>query len=129
MSDPGKNRPFCIFTLSSEVGFNRTYFEEWNDEDGSLIAIITTDFVKLNDVFLPKKWSFFQYFPDGELMRQEINTIENQQINVTIPERTFSEIAYLNSGDRFIDKIDGKEYKYQDEKLVLVADVNEWFAH
>lgn len=121
MSDPGKNRPFCIFTLSSEVGFNRTYFEEWNDEDGSLIAIITTDFVKLDGVFLPKKWSFFQYFPDGELMRQEINTIENQQINVTIPESTFSELTYLNSGDKFRDKVANKDFEYKNGELVELA--------
>ena len=109
--------------MSSESGFNRTYFENWYD-DGSLMSKGTTEFVKFQDTFLPKKWTISQYFKDGGLMRQEDCTIENKQINMPIPDSTFSIHTHLNNGDKLIDKIAGKEYKYQDANLVLIAEPN-----
>jgi hypothetical protein len=114
---PNENYPFQVLVLSGEVGFNCTYIENWYDKD-SLMSKTTTEFVKLQGVFLPKKWEFSQYYRDGGLMRQEINSIENQQINVPIPESTFSELTYLHSGDRVRDRITNKDFEYENGKLV-----------
>ncbi len=120
LSRPGKDRPFSIVILSSEAGFNRTFIENWYD-DGSLMSKITTEFVNLQGVFLPKKWKMSIYYPDGGLMRQEDYTIEHQQINIPISDSTFSELTYLHSGDKLRDKIANKEFEYKNGKLVELA--------
>ncbi len=111
-----------MYIFSGEVGFNQTYFETYY-EDGSIRSQKTIEFVKNQDVFLPKKWETSLYFQDGGLMRQENCTIENQQINVSIPHDTFSDSTYLHDGDKLRDKIAGKEYKVKDANLVFVADL------
>jgi hypothetical protein len=118
ISDPGKSIPFNIFILDSKAGFNRTYMENHYDENGWLMSEVTTEYINFNGVFLPKKWKVSQYFPDGGLMRQVINTIENQQINISIPESKFSVNTYLSDGDKLRDNIANKEYTYQNGKLV-----------
>jgi hypothetical protein len=125
ISDPGVVHPSQIFVLGDEVGFNRTYIENWYDKD-SLMSKTTTEFVNLQGVFLPKKWEFSQYYRDGGLMRQEFNTIETQQINVPIPDSTFSELTYLSSGDRLRDRITNKDFECKNGKLVeLVKKLSE----
>jgi hypothetical protein len=123
MSAPGKDKPFNIDTLSSEAGYNRTCIENWYD-NGSLRAKTTIEFVNIQGVFLPRKWKMSQYFQDGGLLHRENCTIENQQINVSIPDSTFSVHTYLHNGDKFRDNIAHKEYKYQDANLVPITDVN-----
>ena len=122
LSDSGKDKPFGMYIFSSEAGFNQTYFETYYD-NGSLRSKKTIEFAKVQDVYLPKKWEVLQYFEDGGLMRQENCTVENQEINKSIPDDTFSERKYLHEGDIFRDKIAGKEYKYQDANLVFIADI------
>jgi hypothetical protein len=119
ISDPGAVHPSQIFVLSGEAGFNRTYIENWYDKD-SLMSETTTEFIKLDGIFLPKKWEMSQYYRDGGLMRQEDCTIEHQQINIPIPDSKFSELTYLHDGDKFRDKIAYKEYTYQDGNLIEV---------
>jgi len=122
VSEPGKDRPFSIVVLDSEAGFNRTYIENWYD-NGSLMSKTTAEFVKIQNVFLPKKWTILQYFTDGGLMQQVDCSIENQQINTPIPDNTFSAYTYLHNGDKFKDNIARKEYKYQDANLVPIANL------
>jgi len=117
ISEPGKDRPYMAFVLSSEAGFNRTFIENWYD-DGSLMSNTTTEFVNLQGVFLPKKWEISQYFPDGGLRRHEDCTIEHQQINISIPDSAFSEHTHLRDGDRFRDNIARKKFEYKGGKLI-----------
>jgi hypothetical protein len=84
----------------------------------------TSEFVKIQDVFLPKKWTILQYFQDGSLIHKVDCIIEDQQINVPIPDDIFSANSYLRNGDKFIDNIAHKEYKYQDANLVFIVDIN-----
>jgi hypothetical protein len=121
--DPGKDKPFSAFVLSSKDGYNRTYSENWYD-NGSLMSKTTSEFVKIQGVFLPKKWTILQYYQDGSLIKQEDCMIEDQQINMPIPVDVFSENTYLRNGDKFTDNITHKEYKYQDANLILIEEPN-----
>jgi hypothetical protein len=120
VSEASKDIPLSIIILSSEAGFNRTFIEN-RYKDGSLMSEITTEFVNLEGVFLPRKWEMSIYYPDGGLMRHEDCTIEHQQINISIPDSKFSELTYLRDGDKFRDKIAGKKFEYKDGKLVELA--------
>jgi hypothetical protein len=117
--EAGKDILLSIIILSSEAGFNRTFFENWY-RDGSLMSKVTTEFVNLQGVFLPRKWEMEVYYPDGGLMRQEDCTIEHQQINKSIPDSTFSVQNHLREGDVFRDKIANKEFEYKDGELVEI---------
>ncbi|MDD5063666.1 MAG: hypothetical protein PHQ35_02755 [Phycisphaerae bacterium] len=116
ISDSGK-KLLSTHIFSSEMGFNQTYFETYFD-DGSLRSKKTIEFTKVQNVFLPKKWEGAVYFRDGGLDWQEDCTIENQQINMPIPDNTFSELTYLNSGDKVRDKITNKDFEYKNGALV-----------
>ncbi len=118
-----RNKILGMYIFSREVGFNQTYFETYFD-DGSLRSKETIEFVKIQNVYLTKKWEGLVYFKDGGLDWQENCTIENQQINISIPDTTFSELVYLHNGDKLKDKIAGKEYKYENANLVFIADIN-----
>lgn len=118
ISMPGKNWPFSILVFDSAAGFNPVYIENRYEEDGSLRSEKTVLFTAVQDVFLPARWEMSQYFPDGGLMRREICTIEEQQINAAIPDSTFSELTYLKEGDQIRDEIRNKRYTIQDGKIV-----------
>lgn len=115
--EPNEDYHFQVLVLSGDAGFNRTYIENWYDKD-SLMSKTITEFINIEGVFLPKKWEMLQYYKDGGLMRQEINTVEHQQINTPILNDTFSTQKYLTEGSEFRDRIAGKKYKYENNKLV-----------
>ena len=57
----------------------------------------------------------------GVLTMKEIITFKNHLVNDPIPEETFTyKNLGLKDGDKFIDKIKNKEYKYKAGKLVEV---------
>lgn len=120
ISDPAEGFPFQIIVLSGEVGFNCTLIQNWYDGD-TLMSEITTEFVNHQGIFLPKKWEKSQYYQDGGLMRQEFNTIEQQETNKPIQESTFSAQNYLNEGGKLRDRIAGKEYKRKNGKLLEIS--------
>ena len=116
ISMPGKNRPFSVLIFDSEAGFHPVSIENYY-EDGSLLSKKTIEFTTLQGVFLPRKWEMSQYFPDGGLMRKEICTIEEQQINTPIADSTFSELTYLKEGDQIRDEIQNKRYTIRGGKF------------
>jgi hypothetical protein len=117
--DPGKNQPSGIIILSSEVGFNPVYVEQRHDKGG--FTRTTTEFVEIDGIYLPSIWNMSLYYPsDSQLLREVIRTMSDMQVNVPIPDSTFSETSYLREGEKFIDKIQGKEYTYQDGDLIEV---------
>jgi hypothetical protein len=125
MAKPGASQFFERFILDGEKGFNPTYIEVKND-NGVTISEITTDFSKIDGIFLPSKRHVIQYDgTDGRLRRDATSTFSDMKVNIALPENTFSlNNLGLKNGDKFIDKIAGKEYKYTDANLVFVADVN-----
>lgn len=125
LANPRESQPFEKFILDGEKGFNPTYIEIKNDK-GITISEITTDFIEIQGIFLPSKRYVLQYDGnDGRLRRSSNTTFNYAQVNTTLPENTFSlSNLGLKNDDRFIDEIEGKEYKYKDASLIFVADVN-----
>ncbi|MGB8226942.1 MAG: hypothetical protein WCE45_08805 [Sedimentisphaerales bacterium] len=80
----------------------------------------------VDGIYIPNCINFFNYdVSDGSIVQERKYILNNQQLNHSIPAETFT---YKNLGlkndDRFVDKIEKKEYKYKDANLVFVADVN-----
>ena len=116
--DPGKSQPSSIILLSSEAGFNPVYVEQRHDKGG--FTRTTTEFVEIDGVFLPSKWDMSLYYPsDSKLLREVVRTIYDMQINMPIPDSTFSEASYLREGEKLIDHTNNKkEYILKDAKFV-----------
>lgn len=125
LKNPGATQPFEVFVLDGEKGFNPTYIEVIND-NGVKISEITTDFNEINGIFLPIQRQVLQYDGnDGLLRRQSDSTFRDLQVNISFPENTFSiNNLGLKNGEKFVDKIAGKEYKYQDANFVPIAEPN-----
>ena len=113
------------YVFEEKNGFNPTHIEVKNDK-GLKISEGTTDWVKIQDIFLPKEKQVIQYDEDdGRLRRQAKSTFSDMQVNMALPENTFSlNNLGLKDGDEFIDKIENKKYRYQDANLVPIADTN-----
>lgn len=126
MTNPEKSREFFTFVLRGEVGFNPVYTESRTEDGSAVLSESTRDFVKVQDVFLPSKWNASQYYPsDGKLLREVNRTMSDMQVNVSMPDSTFSEYNYLQDGDRYIDDIKKKKYIYKGaSKLVEITDAN-----
>ena len=123
---PGASYPFEKFILDGEKGFNPTYIEVKNDT-GITISEITTDFIKIDGIFLPSERHVLQYDgTDGRLRRESKSIFSDIKVNIALPENTFSlNNLGLRNGDKFIDKIEDKKYRYQDANLVSIEDANE----
>ena len=117
ITEPGHDHPFSAIELSEQAGFNRTHIQNWYDE-GALMSETSTEFVNHQGVYLPKQWTMSHYYPDGGLMRQETGTIEHQHINTPVSDDTFSELNYLQDGDRLRDRIQGKQYTVRAGRLM-----------
>ena len=116
---PGQSYPILKFILKEDAGFNPTYIEA--RRNGLLISRVTTDFVKIDGIFLPSKRQEMQYDESG-LRRDSQRTINNTQINAQLPDKTFSiDNCGLEDGDSFVDEINNKSYIYKGEgKLVEI---------
>ena len=116
--DPGKKQPSGIIILSSEAGFNPVYVEQRHYKGG--FTRTTTEFVEIDGIYLPSKWNMSLYYPsDSQLLREVVRTIDNTQINVPIPDSTFSETSYLREGEKLIDHTNyKKEFIFRDGQLV-----------
>jgi len=122
---PGKvareNYAFVTRVFSSKKGFNNVLYEETNPE-GQLLHKRSRDYDLIDGVYAPSKTTE-QIFErnNGKLSYEEKYTFKNQKVNVPIPPETFTyKNLGLRNGDKFIDKIQDKEYTYQDGALVPV---------
>ena len=112
---------FMTMVFSSEKGFNIISLET-TMSDGKLLQKRTWDYDLLDGVYVPSRTTE-QIFErrNGELSYEERYTFKNQQVNKPIPEETFTyKNLGLKDGDKFIDKILGKEYIYQDRELIPI---------
>lgn len=128
--EPSKLNPgnylFKTRTFSSAKGFN-VILEETTRTDGKLFQKLTWDYALVDGVYLPSKTTKQNFdWDSGGLTYETESVFRSLQLNHSIPAETFT---YKNLGlkddDPFVDKIESKEYKYKDKKLVFVADVNE----
>ena len=113
------------YTFEEKSGFNPTHIESKNTK-GIKISEGDTDWVKIQDIFLPAEQQVTQYDgKDGRLRRQVKSIFSDMQVNMALPENTFSiNNLGLKNGDKFVDKIESKEYKYQDANLVPIEDIS-----
>jgi len=120
---PGRVSPehyiFVTMFFSSAKGFNIVLWEETNPE-GKLLHKKTWDYDLVNSVYVPSRTTeqIFRW-KNGELSYESKYTYKEQQVNIPIPDETFTyKNLGLQDGDKFIDKIQDKEYTYQDGELV-----------
>jgi len=116
---------FLKMVFCSENGFNIVSYE-LADSNGKLLRRLTWAYELVSGVYLPQKTTEERFErTNGGLSYYIEGTFRNLQINQPIPEETFSyKNLGLKNGDKFIDKIGGKEYTYQDEKLIEVEKSN-----
>ncbi len=113
------------YVFEEKNGFNPTHIEVKKGK-GIKISEITTDWVEIQGIFMPKEEQIMQFDDnDGRLRRLKKRIFSDMQVNMALPENTFSiKNLGLKNGDKFVDKIAQKEYKYQDANLIFVADIN-----
>ena len=123
---PGNVSPedyiFVTRIFSSAKGFNITSVEE-TMSDGKLFHKKTWDYDLVNGVYVPSRTTE-QIFErkNGRLSYESKHTFKNQIVNKPIPEETFTyKNLGLKDGDKFIDKIAGKEFSYQNGELIELA--------
>ncbi|HEW78789.1 MAG TPA: hypothetical protein ENH34_02325 [Phycisphaerales bacterium] len=113
---------FVTMIFSGEKGFNVTSFEV-TDPNGRLLQKATWDYALVDSIYLPSKTTE-QHFEreNGQLRYDRISTFRNLWVNQPMPAETFTyKNLGLKNGDKFIDKILGEEYIYQDEALIPVS--------
>lgn len=120
---PGRVSPehylFITMVFSSEKGFNIISLET-TISDGQLFQKKTWDYGLVDGVYLPKKTTE-QIFDrkSGDLSYETTYTYNNLKVNQPIPAETFTyKNLGLKNGDKFVDKILGKEYTYRDGELI-----------
>ncbi|MDD5065349.1 MAG: hypothetical protein PHQ35_11400, partial [Phycisphaerae bacterium] len=123
-----RSRPehYAILTMvfSSRDGFNMTY---WDAATGSGVVFQkhTWEYELVDGIYLPRRRIIKIYDPNGTVTDEYDSTYKNNKVNQEISPETFTyKNLGLKDGDKFVDKIAGKEYKFQDANLVFVADVN-----
>ena len=112
---------FLTMVFPSKAGFNMTSYEV-TDEDGRLLQEWKFNYDLIDGIYLPSATGQQNFTREGgKLSYEKRYTFKNQKVNKPIPEETFTyKNLGLKNGDKFIDKILGKEYTYQDEELIPV---------
>jgi len=105
---------------SSEMGFNVVSYLNTANYD-RVLEHKTWDYGLINGVYLPLQTTKLSFdYQTGNLRRQSTSTFIDQKANVPISDEVFTyKNLGLQNGDKFIDRIVGKEYTYQDGKLTL----------
>ena len=117
------NNGWLINTFSANAGYNMISSER-SRADGKPMQKNSTEYQKVNGVYVPirAEEDSYDYSRDFRLRGYNETSFKNVRINDAIPEETFTyKNLGLKNGDKFVDKIAGKEYKYQDDNLVPIA--------
>jgi len=119
-SNPGEF-VFTTMLFNSDKGFNIT-LSETRTADGKLYNKVIWDYEAINGVYLPTRTMNLTFQGENAELASERECIyTNLKLNQAIPAETF---AYTNlglkDGDKFVDRIQSKEYVYKDNILVEV---------
>lgn len=120
---PGKitegNLVFTTMVFSGEKGFNITLFQV-SDANDRIFQHATWDYEAVEGTYLPKETTHQNYMgKNGGLSYSKKMSFENSRVNHSIPADKFTyKNLGLKNGDRFVDKIENKEYRYEDANLV-----------
>jgi len=118
---------WIINTFSANAGYNIISSEKIRAGDGKLMEKQTMEYQKANGVYVPIRNTEdrYDFSRDFTLRSHEEIVLKNVRINDVIAAETFTyKNLGLANGDKFIDKIEGREYKYQDANLVPLAEPN-----
>lgn len=123
---PGRVSPeqylFITMIFSSEKEFNIISLETTRT-DGKLFQRKTWEYELVDGAYLPSKTTKQDFTGENAKLTYKRECIfRNLQINHSIPPETFTyKNLGLKNGDKFIDKILGREYTYQDEELIQAS--------
>ncbi len=111
----GGPKVYLSLTLicSSQAGFNVVSYSKTADYD-KILEHKTWKYGLFSGVYLPVKKREVRYDPQGNLNSESTYTFIKQKVNKSIPEEVFTyKNLGLKDGDKFIDKIENKEYRYE----------------
>jgi hypothetical protein len=117
-----KPEHYAILTIifSSHCGFNMIYWEAATGS-GMVFQKQTWEYELIDNIYLPKRRIIKLYGSNGEMTSEYDSAYKNNKVNKEIPPETFEYINLnLKDGDKFIDKIENKEYAYQGGELVEI---------
>ena len=105
--------------FSSQCDFNMTYCEVTSGS-GMLLQKFTCEYELIDGVYLPKRTVEKRCNSKGEISFEMHCTYIHNELNQEIPADTFEYVNLnLKEGDRFIDKISNKEYRYEENTQTL----------
>ena len=110
--------------LDSSIEYNLTNRETLSPNN-EILQTLDITYESIDGVYVPKTVHYVT-FRSSDLKKSFDSkiTFTKSILNVPIPEKTFTyENLGLKDGDKFVDKIEGKEYKHQDANLVLVGEL------
>jgi hypothetical protein len=120
-----KPEHYAIITMvfSSRDGFNMTYWDAATGS-GAIFQKHTWEYGLVDGIYLPERRIIKIYDPNGIATDEYDFTYSNNKVNQEISPETFTyKNLKLRNGDKFIDQIAGKEYKYEDANLVFVKEL------
>lgn len=110
---------FLTMVFSGNVGLNMTLLETTNVK-GVMLQKATWEYELKEGVYLPTKKTKQRYDVEGNLIYFQEIVYENLQINKPVSPSTFThQNLDLRNGDRYIDKIENKEYVFKNGQMVL----------
>ena len=111
--------------FSCDKGFNITFFQV-SDVNGKVFQKATWDYELKDGIYLPKETLQQNYTGEKANLSYSIKSIfKNLKLNYPIQEEIFSyKNLGLKNGDKFVDKIEGKEYTYQEGNLIPLTEPN-----
>jgi len=114
---------FNNLVCSSEAGFNVVSFTI-TDSNDKMIENKTWDYGLFNGVYLPLQTTKVRFdYQTGNLTYQSTISFIGQKVNNPINDEVFTYKSLgLKGGDKFIDKIENKEYTYQDGVLIPASE-------
>jgi hypothetical protein len=120
---PEGDNIWLIKTYSTDAGCNMISSERTR-ADGKLLRRQSLEYQSVQGVYIPSRITYETFdHNDGSLRNRKEQIFKNVHLNAVIRAETFTyKNLGLNNGDKFIDNIEGKEYRYQDANLVPITD-------
>jgi hypothetical protein len=112
---------YIIMTLDSSVGLNLIR-REVTDRIGKTLQTLDITYETIGHVYVPKTIHYITFsFPEQKKLFDSQIMFTKSVLNVPIPAETFNHRNLgLKDGDRFIDKILGKKFTYQEGELIPI---------
>jgi len=116
------NNVWVVKTFSANASYNMIS-SKMTSAEGQLMQQKSLEYQKVDGVYVPIRGTEDTFdYRDFSLRVHKEQVFKNVRINGVIPAETFTyKNLGLKDGDKFIDKIQDKEYTYQDGKLVEEA--------